>query len=45
MTPVIASWDTFRPLRLTTRWRDADNPDYAYAWNEDKAQTATGPAA
>ena len=29
-------WDTFRPLRLTTLWRDVDNPAYAYSWNEDK---------
>jgi homogentisate 1,2-dioxygenase len=48
-------WDTFRPLRLTTLWRETDNPDYAYSWNEDKApaagggvatqQTVTGPSA
>ena len=30
-------WDTFRPLRLTTLWREHDNPDYAFSWNEDKA--------
>ena len=30
-------WDTFRPLRLTTLWRDVDNPGYAYSWNEEKA--------
>jgi homogentisate 1,2-dioxygenase len=29
-------WDTFRPLRLTTLWRDADDPSYAYSWNPDK---------
>jgi homogentisate 1,2-dioxygenase len=29
-------WDTFRPLKLTTLWRDVDNPSYAYSWNEDK---------
>jgi len=31
-------WDTFRPLRLTTLWRDVDNPAYAYSWNEDKSE-------
>ena len=30
-------WDTFRPLKLTTLWRDVDNPAYAYSWNEDKS--------
>jgi homogentisate 1,2-dioxygenase len=35
-------WDTFRPLRLTTLWRETDNPGYAYSWNEDKAGAATG---
>lgn len=29
-------WDTFRPLKLTTLWREVDNPSYAYSWNEDK---------
>ncbi|HEY6781794.1 MAG TPA: hypothetical protein VI296_01035, partial [Candidatus Dormibacteraeota bacterium] len=29
-------WDTFRPLRLTTLWRDHDDPDYAYSWNPDR---------
>jgi hypothetical protein len=29
-------WDTFRPLRLATLWRDADKPEYAYSWNPDK---------
>jgi homogentisate 1,2-dioxygenase len=33
-------WDTFRPLRLTALWRDVDNPEYAYSWNEDKAPPA-----
>ena len=36
-------WDTFRPLRLTTLWRDADDPAYAYSWNPDK-QSAHTPA-
>jgi homogentisate 1,2-dioxygenase len=30
-------WDTFRPLALTPLWREHDNPDYAFSWNEDKA--------
>jgi homogentisate 1,2-dioxygenase len=30
-------WDTFRPLRLTTLWRETDDPRYAYSWNEDRA--------
>ncbi|MBI5105501.1 MAG: homogentisate 1,2-dioxygenase [Solirubrobacterales bacterium] len=30
-------WDTFRPLRLTTLWRDVDKPEYAYSWNPDKS--------
>jgi homogentisate 1,2-dioxygenase len=29
-------WDTFRPLRLATLWRDVDKPEYAYSWNPDK---------
>jgi homogentisate 1,2-dioxygenase len=29
-------WDTFKPLRLTSHWRSADNPQYAFSWNEDK---------
>jgi homogentisate 1,2-dioxygenase len=37
-------WDTFKPLRLTAHWRAADNPHYAFSWNEDKpADTGTGP--
>jgi homogentisate 1,2-dioxygenase len=28
-------WDTFRPLRLTSLWREHDNPEYAYSWNPD----------
>jgi homogentisate 1,2-dioxygenase len=35
-------WDTFRPLKLTSLWRDVDDPSYAYSWNEDKS---TAPAA
>ena len=31
-------WDTFRPLSLTTLWRDHDRPEYALSWNPDKAQ-------
>ena len=30
-------WDTFRPLRLSTLWREVDRPEYAYSWNPDKA--------
>jgi homogentisate 1,2-dioxygenase len=30
-------WDTFRPLRLSTLWRDIDDPSYAYSWNPDRA--------
>ncbi len=30
-------WDTFRPLRLTTLWREADDPSYAYSWSEARA--------
>ncbi len=26
-------WDTFRPLRLTTAWREVEKPGYAYSWN------------
>ncbi len=28
-------WDTVRPLRLTTLWRDHDRPEYAYSWNPE----------
>jgi homogentisate 1,2-dioxygenase len=28
-------WDTFRPLGLTTLWREVDKPEYAYSWNPD----------
>ena len=31
-------WDTFRPLSLTTLWRDHDRPEYALSWNPDRAQ-------
>ena len=30
-------WDTFRPLQLTTLWRDHDKPEYALSWNPDRA--------
>jgi homogentisate 1,2-dioxygenase len=30
-------WDTFRPLRLTTLWREHDKPGYALSWNPDRA--------
>ncbi len=30
-------WDTFRPLSLTTLWRDNDRPEYALSWNPDRA--------
>jgi homogentisate 1,2-dioxygenase len=29
-------WDTFRPLQLTTLWRDLDDPSYAYSWNPER---------
>ncbi len=35
-------WDTFKPLRLTTLWREHDNPDYAYSWNPDRLASADG---
>jgi homogentisate 1,2-dioxygenase len=28
-------WDTFRPLRLTTAWRDIEKPGYEFSWNPD----------
>jgi homogentisate 1,2-dioxygenase len=31
-------WDTFRPLRLTSLWREHDKPEYAYSWNPDLAR-------
>jgi homogentisate 1,2-dioxygenase len=34
-------WDTFRPLRLTTLWRDHDKPEYALSWNPDRAPVAS----
>ena len=37
-------WDTFRPLRLTTAWRDVDDPSYALSWNPDRAGEAADPA-
>ena len=30
-------WDTFRPMKLTTSWRDLDDPSYALSWYEDEA--------
>ncbi len=30
-------WDTFRPLQLTSAWREHDNPEYAFSWNPDRA--------
>jgi homogentisate 1,2-dioxygenase len=39
-------WDTFRPLRLSTLWRDIDDPSYAYSWNPDRAgETLAGNSA
>jgi homogentisate 1,2-dioxygenase len=29
-------WDTFRPLQLTSLWRDLDYPAYAYSWNPER---------
>jgi homogentisate 1,2-dioxygenase len=37
-------WDTFRPLRLTTVWREHDKPEYAYSWNPEKT-FGSGPSA
>jgi homogentisate 1,2-dioxygenase len=34
-------WDTFKPLRLTSHWRSADDPRYAFSWNEDKVLDAS----
>ena len=30
-------WDTFRPLQLSTLWRDHDKPEYALSWNPDRS--------
>jgi homogentisate 1,2-dioxygenase len=30
-------WDTFRPLKLSTLWREVDKPAYAFSWNDDKS--------
>jgi len=38
-------WDTFRPLRLSTLWRDIDDPSYAYSWNPDRAEAGATPSA
>jgi homogentisate 1,2-dioxygenase len=38
-------WDTFRPLRLSTLWRDIDDPSYAYSWNPDRAEAGAKPSA
>jgi len=32
----------FRPLRLSTLWRDNDDPSYAYSWNPDCADADAG---
>src|SRR5918995_1291579 len=37
-------WDTFKPLRLSTLWRDVDRPEYAYSWNPEKAGADAGAA-
>jgi homogentisate 1,2-dioxygenase len=37
-------WDTFRPLRLSTLWRDIDDPSYAYSWNPERSAQATADA-
>jgi homogentisate 1,2-dioxygenase len=34
-------WDTFKPLTLTTLWRDNDKPEYAFSWNPDRDASAT----
>ena len=36
-------WDTFKPLRLTTLWRDHDKPEYALSWNPDRAPVGAWP--
>jgi homogentisate 1,2-dioxygenase len=33
-------WDTFSPLRLSTLWRDHDDPEYAYSWNPERSAAA-----
>jgi homogentisate 1,2-dioxygenase len=35
-------WDTFRPLQLTTLWRDLDDPSYAYSWNPERYAALSG---
>jgi homogentisate 1,2-dioxygenase len=30
-------WDTFRPLKLTTLWREHDKPEYALSWNPGRS--------
>jgi len=30
-------WDTFRPLELTSLWREHDKPEYALSWNPDRS--------
>jgi homogentisate 1,2-dioxygenase len=35
-------WDTFAPLRLTSLWRDHDDPHYAYSWNPDRVEQRIG---
>jgi homogentisate 1,2-dioxygenase len=37
-------WDTFRPLRLTTAWREVERPGYEFSWNPEvgAASAATG---
>ncbi len=35
-------WDTFRPLQLTTAWRDTDDPSYAFSWSEEPSTRAGG---
>jgi hypothetical protein len=35
-------WDTFRPLSLTPLWQAHDRPEYAYSWNPDREDVASG---
>jgi homogentisate 1,2-dioxygenase len=35
-------WDTFRPLSLTPLWQELDRPEYAYSWNPDREDVASG---
>ena len=34
-------WDTFRPMKLTTFWRELDDPSYAYSWYTEESAMAS----